>query len=115
MGENPRQDLVDQQVFEGAGCKRREGTTLDSAAVIDEKRREPRETEAIGVAFAGARQHDIPVRRSPMVIPSFIGASGPMGRVDPNTEIRDAAFSLRKRRKQHIALEDEIREPVEHG
>jgi hypothetical protein len=93
MGENARQDLVDQQMLEGAGWKRRFGTAGDRPTVVDEERRESRKAEAVGITVARARQGDTPVRRSPVVIPPGIFECVLFGRADSNPAVPRAAFS----------------------
>ena len=115
MGQDTRQDLVDEQVFESAGWKRFFGTTRDHAGVVDQKSRESGETEAIGITVTRAGQQDTPLRGPPMVIPSFRGASGPSRMAEANTTLRRAAWDRRERRERHLALDDEIREAVKHS
>ena len=114
MCEDARQHLVDQEMLERARWKQRIGTTRDRAIVIDEERRKPREAETVGVAVAGARQDDVAVRRSPVVIPARIGEFGSIGGGDPNPAGSGAAYGLGKGQERELAFEHDIREPVEH-
>ena len=115
MGQDARQDLVDEQVLESAGWKRRVRMTRDRAGVVDQKSRKSGETEAIGVTVTRAGQKDAPLGGPPMVIPSFRSARGRKRTAEANTTLRRAAWGRWKRRERHLALDDEIREAVKHS
>ena len=115
MGQDSRQDLVDEQVLERTDWKRLVRTTRDRAVVVDQKRRKSRETEAIGVPVTRAGQQDAPLGGSPVVIPSFRGACGPRRTAEANETLRRAAWGRWQRRERHLALDDEIREAVKHS
>jgi len=114
--ENSRQHLIDQQVFERDGRKRAVRTARDRpSAGFDEKRREVRHAESIGVAVTGAGQDDRALGGPPMVVPAVGRRLGGGVRDDADRTLRGAASRLRQLRERKVGLQDEIREAVVHG